>query len=379
MSATAAPPDAPEETPAAPPPPDAVTQTLSAPKPALRAIGGGTLLPLALARAIAFTLARRLGRAALDVDARAARAAARVAGAGGRAGRDRRHARGRPARRPPPPARRGRRAGAADGADADGRPRARRARPARRLERAGRRHLARDLRPARRARALPRPRRLGAHGDPARRRRRSSCSPPSWRSGRGANRLGFPGAALLVLVALYVVPVIAIGFGVEFLSGAAFTLLMVAFLRLEKLRRPDAAGAAALAARGDARRAGRRARAQPRHAVVRLRDVGAGDVLVEVDVVQLGPLLRRAQLAARRPRAAARARPPARVLEGREPRRVRRARLAPRAGQLRRPGAPREPARAARRDAAHQGLDPQPAHGPVHHRGLRLRAARSRA
>ena len=60
-------------------------------------------------------------------------------------------------------------------------------------------------------------------------------------------KLGFPIVALLPLIALYVVPVVAIGFGVEFLSGAIFTLLVVAFLRLEKLRRPDALGAAALA------------------------------------------------------------------------------------------------------------------------------------
>ena len=59
--------------------------------------------------------------------------------------------------------------------------------------------------------------------------------------------LGFPGPALFALVVLYVVPVVAIGFGVEFLSGAIFTLLVIAFLRLERLRRPDALGAAALA------------------------------------------------------------------------------------------------------------------------------------
>ncbi len=47
----------------------------------------------------------------------------------------------------------------------------RRAAAARRLGRAGRRHLARHLRPAGRARALPRPRRLGADRDPARRQR----------------------------------------------------------------------------------------------------------------------------------------------------------------------------------------------------------------
>ena len=84
---------------------------------------------------------------------------------------------------------------------------------------------------------------------------------------------------------------------------------MVAFLRLEKLRRPDSLAAGRARRRGDARGAGRRAGPQPRHAVVRLRDVGAGDLVVEVDLVHLEPQLRRAQLAARRPRAAARARP----------------------------------------------------------------------
>ena len=53
MSATAAPP-APDETRAAPPP-EASSKTLAAPKPALRPLGGGTLLPPALARAVAFT------------------------------------------------------------------------------------------------------------------------------------------------------------------------------------------------------------------------------------------------------------------------------------------------------------------------------------
>jgi transglutaminase-like putative cysteine protease len=53
--------------------------------------------------------------------------------------------------------------------------------------------------------------------------------------------------ALIVLIVLYVVPVVALNFTAEFLRGAVFALLMVAFLRLEKLRRPDAAAAAALA------------------------------------------------------------------------------------------------------------------------------------
>lgn len=60
-------------------------------------------------------------------------------------------------------------------------------------------------------------------------------------------RLGFPGPALILLVALYVVPVVAIDVGTEFLRGAVLTLLMVAFLRLEKLRRPDSLAAVGLA------------------------------------------------------------------------------------------------------------------------------------
>jgi transglutaminase-like putative cysteine protease len=59
-------------------------------------------------------------------------------------------------------------------------------------------------------------------------------------------RLGFPFAALLVLITLYVVPVVALDFTGEFLRGAVFTLLMVAFLRLEKLRRTDSLAAVAL-------------------------------------------------------------------------------------------------------------------------------------
>ncbi|MDA0163583.1 transglutaminase-like domain-containing protein [Solirubrobacter ginsenosidimutans] len=61
------------------------------------------------------------------------------------------------------------------------------------------------------------------------------------------SKLGFPAAALLLLIVLYVVPVVALDFTVEFLRGAVFTLLMVAFLRLEKLRRRDSLAAVALA------------------------------------------------------------------------------------------------------------------------------------
>ncbi len=61
------------------------------------------------------------------------------------------------------------------------------------------------------------------------------------------DKLGFPGIALVLLITLYVVPVVALDFTVEFLRGALFTLLMVAFLRLEKLRRLDSPAAFALA------------------------------------------------------------------------------------------------------------------------------------
>jgi transglutaminase-like putative cysteine protease len=58
--------------------------------------------------------------------------------------------------------------------------------------------------------------------------------------------LGRPVAALAVLIALFVVPIVALDFTVEFIRGAMFTLLTVAFLRLETLRMPDTGAAAAL-------------------------------------------------------------------------------------------------------------------------------------
>ena len=50
-----------------------------------------------------------------------------------------------------------------------------------------------------------------------------------------------------MLTALFVVPIVALDFTAEFLRGAVFTVLMVAFLRLEKLRRPDGLAAGVLA------------------------------------------------------------------------------------------------------------------------------------
>jgi transglutaminase-like putative cysteine protease len=61
-------------------------------------------------------------------------------------------------------------------------------------------------------------------------------------------RTGFPAAALLALVTLYVVPAVVLDFEGEFLRGALLALLLVAFLRLEKLRVRDAPAAGAVAA-----------------------------------------------------------------------------------------------------------------------------------
>ena len=62
-------------------------------------------------------------------------------------------------------------------------------------------------------------------------------------------RIGFPGVALALLVALYAVPAVSLDFENEFMRGAALALLVLAFLRLEKLRVGDA-GNAGLAAAG---------------------------------------------------------------------------------------------------------------------------------
>jgi transglutaminase-like putative cysteine protease len=66
---------------------------------------------------------------------------------------------------------------------------------------------------------------------------------------RRDGRTGFPAAALLALVTLYVVPAVVLDFEGEFLRGAVLAVLMVAFLRLEKLGVRDApsAGIAAVA------------------------------------------------------------------------------------------------------------------------------------
>jgi protein-glutamine gamma-glutamyltransferase len=61
-------------------------------------------------------------------------------------------------------------------------------------------------------------------------------------------RTGFPTVALGLLVALYAIPAVALDFENEFLRGAALALLVLAFLRLEKLRVGDASNAGLVAA-----------------------------------------------------------------------------------------------------------------------------------
>ena len=82
-------------------------------------------------------------------------------------------------------------------------------------------HRPRHLRAARRARALPRPRRVDAHGDLPRRHRARGRSPRSSRSGRGARELGLRNVALVLLVTLYAVPAVALDLSSEFLSRRA--------------------------------------------------------------------------------------------------------------------------------------------------------------
>jgi transglutaminase-like putative cysteine protease len=67
-----------------------------------------------------------------------------------------------------------------------------------------------------------------------------------WPRRRGT---GYPAVALGLLVALYAIPAVALDFTTEFLRGAALALLVVAFLRLEKLR-PSEAGTAGMVAAG---------------------------------------------------------------------------------------------------------------------------------
>jgi transglutaminase-like putative cysteine protease len=238
-------PPAREETPSAPPP-DAVTQTLAAPQPVLRPIGGGTLLPVALARALAFTALAAWGalhwmamlepseprRAWLAV-AVGLLAIAALLGAGRLRGPKRQLVAvaaliplaalmlmaGRVSDELVLPGGWSELAGGISRGISD--------LPGVRVPYRGLDDWVRTVIP------------LGGAALVL-----IAAVLAFWPR---RNRLGFPGLALFALLVLYVVPVVAIGFGVEFLSGAVFTLLVVAFLRLEKLRRPDSPAAIALA------------------------------------------------------------------------------------------------------------------------------------
>jgi transglutaminase-like putative cysteine protease len=61
-------------------------------------------------------------------------------------------------------------------------------------------------------------------------------------------RTGYVIPALILLVALYAIPAVALDFENEFVRGAALALLVLAFLRLEKLRLGDAGNAGLVAA-----------------------------------------------------------------------------------------------------------------------------------
>ena len=72
---------------------------------------------------------------------------------------------------------------------------------------------------------------IGARRHAARRRRRAARVLAA-----RAAAPGFPLAALILLVALYAVPAVVLNFDGEFLRGALLAVLVLAFLRLEKLR-----------------------------------------------------------------------------------------------------------------------------------------------
>ena len=219
------------------------------------------------------------------------------------------------------------------------------------LGRAARRRGAGDRGAPGRARALPRRRRVDADRDrrPAGRCWSVVAALLAFWPRRG--RTGFPAVAVLALVTLYVVPAVVLDFEGEFLRGAVLALLLLAFLRLEKLRVRDApaAGVAAVGRRDPGARRGPGARrARP---VVGLRELGARDGRREDRQLQLGPRLQPAGLAARRARAAAREGALPGLLEGGRPRPVRRAHVAPRpapARRARRASSCRSPAPASR-------------------------------
>ena len=196
--------------------------------------------------------------------------------------------------------------------------------------------------------------------------------------------LGFPAAALVLLVSLYAVPAVALDFGAEYLRGVA--------------ARPSWSSASCgwsgcAAARPAPPPALALAAAVCALALAPALDGGEPWLdyetwalehrRLEVDGVLLGPPLRPAGLAARRARDAARPRTPAGLLEGAEPRRVRRHPWeVDRFGAASRQRPTAQIPDVAQRPAlepAHPRERAQPAHPHVHRRGRRLRHRSTRA
>ena len=135
-----------------------------------------------------------------------------------------------------------------------------------------------------------------------------------WPRDRG---LGARNVALVLLMTLYAVPAIALDLGAEFLSGALLAILVVAFLRLERLRIGDAAAAGILAVGVAILGMAAAPALDTDEPWFDYETWALSNASAEVDDVLLGAHLRAAGLAARRARAAAREGAAARLLEGR--------------------------------------------------------------
>ena len=187
---------------------------------------------------------------------------------------------------------------------------------------------------------------------------------------RGDARPGRPLAAAVVVGVLVGVPSVSLESGSPVLIGLVFTALLVAYLRIDRVRRDAMVWAGAtvagvllvalvLAPRVDADRP-----------LIDYEAIAALGVQDRRRELQLVAQLRPAELAAHRPRAAAHQDRPRGVLEGDEPRRVRRRAL----DDGRRPlAAERRLLRGARRARllapAHPRHGPRPAHDAGHRRG----------
>ena len=116
---------------------------------------------------------------------------------------------------------------------------------------------------------------------------------------------GFPFFALAALLVLVATPVTAIGTTRSLVLGIAIAALTVCFLWLERLPLRPGVGVAVLAGHRARGRAPAQRRGRPRRPVVRLQQLGGGARHAGVGALRVGPLLRSAELEARRARDAA--------------------------------------------------------------------------